>query len=710
MPNPVFDPAKPTPPETVRKDHIIEQHGTRRIDPYHWLRDENWQEVLQNPSKLRGDIRAHLDGENAYYEESTAHLAPLRDELFEEMRSRIKEDDSSVPSPDGDYAYAVRYRKGGEYAIFYRHPIGAPNKEQVLYDGDKEGEGEKFFDIADVAHSPDHQWIAYGVDRLGSEYFDIRIRNIKTGEELNETITRSDGEPVWAADSKSFYYIERDDNQRPKYVRRHFLNTDPAQDEMLYEESDDGFFLSVYKSRSGDFIFIGASNSVSGDTRVLSAHGPAGEKPQLIAPRLSDELYSVDHHGDYFYIQTNAGGAVDFKIMRTPVATPGRDHWRDWLAHVPGTYILSLALFKDFAVRLVRENALPRIIISDYNRKNENAIDFEEQAYSLGLNPGYEFDTRMIRYTYSSPSTPQQTFDYNMKSGKRSLLKTQEVPRGHDPANYVVERLTIDASDGAQIPVTILRLKQTPINASAPLLLYGYGSYGSTMPASFNASILSVVDRGAVYAVAHIRGGAARGRQWYLDGKLDKKPNTFSDFATVARGLQDKGYGRKNETVIYGGSAGGLLVGATLNLDPSLFGGVIGAVPFIDVLNTISDKDLPLTPPEWDEWGNPITDKAAFETIASYSPYENIKQNAAYPPVFATGGLTDYRVTYWEPAKWIARLRHETKGGPFYCRMNMGAGHGGSAARFERLKERAHDYAFALAIFGLTDTKPITHT
>jgi len=707
-------------PVIKKHPETITQHGQSRTDNYAWLRDKNWQEVLQDPDKLDPEIRTHLELENAYYESSTHDLTQLREALFEEMRSRIKEDDSSIPAIDGPFAYGVRFETGGEYPIYFRRnreiQVDGPHAEdEILYHGDIEGKGAQFFDIASVSHSPDHNLIAYGVDRLGSEYFDIKIRNIKTGEEYEETIPRSDGDAVWSEDSKSFYYIERDENQRPKRVKHHFLGEDPKNDRLIYEEDDDGFFLSVYKSRSGKFIFIDASNSDSGDVRFLPADTAQKTKPVLIAPRRENELYSVDHHRDHLYIQTNANDAIDFKIMRAPIQTPGRENWQEWLPHQAGTYILSLVLYENYIVRLVRENALPKIIISDYERRSEKAIEFQQQAYALGLNPGYEFDTDIIRFSYSSPSTPEQTFDYHMRTGERTLLKTQIIPRGHNPDLYRVERLMIPAARGGgaesgktvDIPVTVIRLKNTNIDGNCPLLLYGYGSYGSTMPASFNSAILSVVDREAVYAIAHIRGSAAKGRQWYLDGKLDKKPNTFSDFATVARALQEKGYGQKNQTVIYGGSAGGLLVGATLNLDPDLFGGVIGAVPFIDVLNTISDKDLPLTPPEWDEWGNPITDSQAFETIASYSPYENLKSGKTYPPVLATGGLTDYRVTYWEPAKWIARLREETKGGPFFLKMNMGAGHGGSTARFERLKERAHDYAFALALFDLSEKAPV---
>ena len=695
-------------PVAEKRPAEIQQHGQTRVDDYSWLRDDNWQDVLRDPDVLRADVRAHLDAENSYYEQATADLQSLRETLYDEMRGRIKEDDSSVPTPDGPFAYAVRFRQGGEYPVFIRTPRNG-GEETVLYDGDLEGAGEDFFDVAAVEHSPSHELIAYAVDRTGSEYFDIRIRNIATAQELEETITSTDGDPVWAADSQSFFYTERDDNQRPKRIKRHVLGTDSAEDILVYEEPDDSFFLSVEKSQSGAYIFIMSGNGTTSEARFLPADAPVDAEPVVIAPRADDELYYPEHHGEYFYIRTNADGAVDFKIVRAPVDSPGRENWEDWLAHRPGTYLLSFVPFAERMARLERENALPRLVISDYDEAESFEIDFTEQAYALGLDDGYEFETDALRFTYESPSTPEQTYDFDMRTRERTLRKTQEIPSGHDADLYVVERFSVAADDGAEIPVTVLRLRTTPVDGTAPLLLYGYGSYGITIPASFETNRLSLVDRGVVYAIAHIRGGAAKGRQWYLDGKLDNKTNTFTDFTRVAEELQARGYGRAGETVIYGGSAGGLLVGAAVNLRPELFGGVIGAVPFVDVLTTISDAELPLTPPEWVEWGDPIRDADAYTTIASYSPYDNIRNDIDYPPILATGGLADYRVTYWEPAKWVARLRDEAQGGPFFLKMNMEAGHGGSAARFERLRERSHDYAFALRIFGLTERPPIHH-
>ena len=702
--NPPFDPAlTKSAPKVEKRPVEITQHGETRTDNYQWLRVENWQDVLRDPAALAPDVRKVLEDENEYYKAVTDDLAPLRKKLFEEMRARIKEDDASAPLPDGPWRYWREFRTGGDYPSFVRAPRdGGPSV--MLYDGDAEGAGESFFSIGDVAHSPDHARIAYAVDRVGSEYYTIRVRDIASGEDLPDTVENADGDgAVWSAQGDAFCYVERDDNQRPKRIKRHIIGEDASADAILYEESEDDFFLSVSKSQSGAFIFIVSSNATTSEVRFLPADD-LNAPPRLMAPRENGLEYYAEHRGSEFYIHTNADGAVDFKIMKTAISAPGRENWRAWLAHRPGVYVETFTPYKDFMVRLEKSDALPRLVIAGYDGE-EHALDFDEAAYSLGYSPGFEFDTAIVRFTYESPSTPEETYDYNIRTRQRDLIKVQEVPSGHDKARYVVERFKAMTPDGALAPVTLLRLKSTPIDGTAPLILYGYGSYGISMPADFSTNILPLVDRGVIWATAHPRGGAALGRQWYLDGKLDKKKNTFTDFNAIAETLIEKSYTSKKRIVTYGGSAGGLLVGATVNLRPDLFAGVIGAVPFVDVLNTISDGDLPLTPPEWEEWGSPITDEDVYRYIKSYSPYENI-QAAAYPPIMATGGLTDYRVTYWEMAKWIARLRDDAHGGPFVLRMIMDAGHGGSAARFERLEERAHLYAFALKALGAAETEP----
>lgn len=691
-------------PIAEKRPHPITLHGERRDDPYHWMRDDAWQEVLRDPAVLRQDVREHLEREVAHYEAQTRHLEELRAALFEEMRGRIKENDSSVPMRDGPYEYYVRYREGGQYPLFCRRRgEGAP--EELYLDGDREGAGKEFFSIGGVDVSWDHELMAYGVDTLGSEYYDLRVRRLADGSELPDVIPSTDGGVVWAKDNTRFFYVERDDSQRPKRVKLHVLGHDPAGDRLVYEEESDEMFLGISATSSEEFLVIECGNGNTSEARMVPLADPE-TPPHLVAPRERGILYSVDHRGEHVYIRTNAGGAVDFKIVRAPITDPGKANWEDWLPHEAGTFIDGFELFRDWIVREERQDARPRIVVSRYDRTGEHEIAFDEAAYALDLIGWGEFATDTVRFTYESPSQPAQVFDYDMATRVRTLRKTQEVPSGHNPEAYVVERIEATSHDGEAIPVVIIRRRDIEPDGNRPVMLYGYGSYGIHIDDDFSTGVLSLVDRGVVLATAHIRGGSAKGWQWYLDGKLGNKQNSFRDFCAAGAALIDRGYTRRGRIVAYGGSAGGLLVAASLNLDPGLFGGAIGVVPFVDVLTTISDASLPLTPPEWEEWGNPLTDEDAYRAIRAYSPYENIRAGETYPPVLATGGLTDYRVTYWEPAKWIARLREVAKGGPFLLRMNMSAGHGGSAARFERLKERAADYAFALDILGLREARP----
>jgi oligopeptidase B len=694
------------PPMAAKQPQQIVQHGQTRIDDYAWLKDDNWQAVLRDPGVLKADVRAHLETEIGYYDALMSEEALVRERLFAEMRGRIKEADSTVPIKHGPFEYYVRYRDGGEYPIFARAPAGG-GAEEILLDGDAEAAGSAFFAVAAVEHSPDHSLSAYGVDRLGSEYYAIRFRRLADDTELTETIDSTSGEIVWASDSRSVLYVERDDNQRPKRVKRHVLGTDPAADELVYDEPDDGMFVAIAKSQSGDYVFIDISDQVTSEVHWVPAEDTAAT-PTMIAPRLEGQRYSVEHHGAEFFIVTDADGAVDSKIVRAPIANPGRESWVEWLAHEPGAEILDFVPYESYHVRLENEDALPRIVVADYEG-NEHEIDFDEDAYNLDLSAGEEYATTLTRFVYDSPSQPEQTFDYDMQSRERTLRKTREIPSGHDSNLYVVERIAAEVADGARIPITILRLAATPVDGTAPLLLYGYGSYGLSMPAAFDANVLPLVDRGVIYAIAHVRGGAERGRQWYLDAKLDKKSNTFTDFVAAAETLVTRRYTAAKRIVISGRSAGGLLVAAAVNLRPDLFAGVLAGVPFVDVLNTMSDESLPLTPPEWPEWGDPIRTREGYDWIMTYSPYDNIKQGISYPPIFATGGLADYRVTYWEPAKWIARLRDEAAGGPFVLWMNMEAGHFGAAARFQVLEEEARFHAFALKVLGLTAVAPVIH-
>ncbi len=674
-------------------------HNVTLQDDYDWLRAPNWKEVLRDPQALPADIRRHLEAENAYSKALMAPTRTLQRELVKEMRGRLKEDDSSVPQPDGPYLYYSRYRKGGEHPLICRKPRSGKGRETIMLDADALADGKDFFDLGDAAHSPDHGLLAWSADEAGSELHRIRVRDLATGEDLPDIVPDTTGEVVWAADSRAFFYVGVDADHRPSRVLRHRLGDSADQDTLMHEESDAGMFVDIDETQSGRFLLISINDHETSEIRLLDLTVPDAV-PVTIAPRAVGREYDVDHLGDALLIRTNADGAEDFKIVTAPVADPSPGNWRDLVAHRPGCLILSHLCLQGRLIRLERENGLPRIVIRDMATGAESSIAFDEEAYGLGLDAGYEFETETLRFIYASMARPAETYDYDMASGVRVLLKRQEVPSGHDPADYRVRRIFARAKDGEEVPVSILHRADTPLDGSAPCLLYGYGSYGSAMSASFRTRPLSLVDRGFVYAIAHVRGGTDKGRRWYLDGKREKKTNTFTDFIAAAEALADGGFTARGRIVAEGGSAGGMLMGAVANMAPRLFAGIIAEVPFVDVLNTILDDTLPLTPPEWPEWGDPIRDIAAFQTIRSYSPYDNIKAQA-YPPILAMGGLTDPRVTYWEPAKWVARLRATmTGGGPVLLHTNMDAGHGGSAGRFDSLKETALAYAFAIRAVG----------
>ncbi|MGL4259985.1 MAG: S9 family peptidase, partial [Afipia sp.] len=689
-------------PVAPRRPHSFTHHGITVTDNYAWLKDDNWQEVLREPSVLKPDIRAYLEAENAYADTVLGHTGPLQKKLVAEMRGRIKEDDSSVPSPDGPFAYFQKYNEGGQHEQIGRTARDGSGEARFIIDGDELAKQTEYFRFGGARHSPDHKLEAWSADVRGSEYFTIRVRDWETATDSADLVEETDGGIVWAADSKSFFYVKLDDNHRPMQVYRHILGTPQSDDVLVYEEQDSGWFTHIHESASGRFCVIAGGDHETSEQRLIDLSAPEAP-PRLIAKREEGVQYSIADRGDQLFILTNADEAIDFKIVTAPLASPARKNWRDLIPHRPGTYIIDIELYSGHLVRMERTNALPSIVIRDLATLQEHAIAFDEAAYSLGTLGGYEFDTTQIRFSYSSMTTPSEVFDYDMVSRQRTLRKRQEIPSGHNPADYVTTRIMATSHDGAQVPVSIVHRKDLKRDGSAPLLLYGYGSYGSSMPASFSANRLSLVDRGFVYAIAHIRGGADKGWGWYLDGKREKKTNTFDDFAAAGRALIEAKYTSEKKIVGHGGSAGGMLMGAVANRSGELFAGIVAEVPFVDVLNTMLDDTLPLTPPEWPEWGNPIESATDFKTILSYSPYDNVAAQD-YPAILAMGGLADPRVTYWEPAKWIARLRPVmTGGGPVLLRTNMGAGHGGASGRFNRLDEIAIVYAFALWAVGLAD-------
>jgi oligopeptidase B len=688
-------------PTAPRRPHSFTLHGITIHDDYAWLKDENWQEVLRDPSLLDADIRSYLEAENAYAERLLGHTAPLQKTLVAEMRGRIKEDDSSVPSPDGPFAYFRRYREGGQHELFARMPRnGGP--ETIGLDGDALAKHHDYFKFGGSRHSHDHRLIAWSADTKGSEYFTIRVRDWESGQDHDDVVEETDGGVVWTLDCNSFFYVKLDDNHRPMQVWRHRLGTAQADDVLVYEEADAGWFTHLHESTSGRFCVIAGGDHETSEQRLIDLAAPDAP-PRLVAARQEGVQYDVADRGDQLYILTNVDGAIDFKIVTAPLAAPERANWRDLIPHRAGVYVLDHDLYAGHLVRLERANALPAIVIRDLSSGEEHAIAFDEAAYSLDAMGSYEFDTTTLRFAYSSMTTPSEVYDYDMVTRARTLRKRQEIPSGHDPADYVTTRIMARADDGAEVPVSLLHRRDFVRDGQAPLLLYGYGSYGMAMPASFSANRLSLVDRGFVYAIAHIRGGTDKGWGWYLDGKRAKKTNSFDDFAACARALIAANYTSAKRIVGHGGSAGGMLMGAVANRSGELYAGIVAEVPFVDVLNTMLDHSLPLTPPEWPEWGNPTESADDFRTILSYSPYDNVAAKP-YPAILAMAGLTDPRVTYWEPAKWIARLRATmTSGGPVMLRTNMGAGHGGASGRFNRLDEVAIAYAFALWAVGLAD-------
>ena len=687
------------PPIAPRRPSRRTLHGVTLVDDYAWLKDEKWQEVLRDPSLLDPDIRAYVEAENAYAEQRLGPTQALQKTLVAEMRGRIKEDDSGVPTPDGPFAYLWKFREGGQHQQIGRTPRDGGAMQTIL-DGDALAKASDYFKFGGTRHSPDHKLEAWSADLRGSEYFTLRVRRWDTGEDLPDRLDETSGGVVWGHDSSFFFYVKVNANHRPLKVYRHRLGTTQTEDVLVYEEEDVGWFTRIGESASGRFCVISGGDHDTTEQRLVDLSLPDAP-PRLIAPREKGVRYSVTDRGEELFILTNEGGAIDFKIVTAPLAAPDRTQWRELVPHRPGTYILGIDLFAGHLVRLERANALPSISIRDLGTQAEHTIAFDETAYSLDMVGGFEFDTTVMRFAYSSMTTPSEIYDYDMTTRQRTLRKRQEIPSGHDPAAYVTTRILARAPDGAEVPVSILHRRDLVRDGSAPLLLYGYGSYGMAMPASFSANRLSLVDRGFVYAIAHIRGGADKGWSWYLDGKREKKTNTFDDFVAAGRALIDAGYTAAGRIVGHGGSAGGMLMGAIANRAPHLFAGIIAEVPFVDVLATMLDDKLPLTPPEWPEWGNPITDADAFRYIRSYSPYDNVTAQA-YPAILAMAGLTDPRVTYWEPAKWVARLRATmTGGGPVILHTNMGAGHGGASGRFSRLDEVAIGYAFALDTVGL---------
>ena len=667
-------------------------HGDTRVDEYYWLRERENPEVID-----------YLNAENEYLEAEMAHTADLQQQLFEEIVGRIKEDDESVPYRYRDYFYQARFEEGLEYPVYVRR-AGAPDApEEVMVDVNQLAEGHEFFaaSVGVGGISESQRILAFATDDVGRRKYTIRFKDLETGEYLPDVIPDVTPNLAWAADDRTLFYTRQDpETLRWHQIYRHILGTDPSEDVLVYEESDEEFSVSVGRTKSRDYIMIAASQTLSTEYRYLPASDPAAE-PGIILPREPDHEYSVDHFGNDFYIRTN-DAAPNFRLVRTPVADPSRENWIEVIPHRDDVLLEGFEMFSEFLVIEERRDGLVRLRVKPWAGDEEYYIAFDDPAWAVYPTANLEFDTPVLRFAYTSLTTPMSTYDYDMATRERTLLKRSEVVGDFDPANYRSERLWAPARDGRRVPVSLVYRVGFETNGTSPLLLYGYWSYGASMDASFSSARLSLLDRGFVYAIAHVRGGEELGRWWYEEGKLLNKMNTFTDFIDAAEYLIAEGYADPDRLFAMGGSAGGLLMGAVVNLRPDLWQGVVAAVPFVDVVTTMLDESIPLTTSEYDEWGDP-NDPEYYEYMLAYSPYDNTVPGE-YPNLLVTTGLHDSQVQYWEPAKWVARMRAvRTDDNRLYLHTNMEAGHGGASGRFRRHRETALEYAFVLDLAGIQE-------
>lgn len=676
----------PKPPVAKRIAHVDTLFGDVRTDYYYWLRERGNPEVLD-----------YLKAENEYTEAMMKDTKELQENLFEELKSYIKETDTSVPVKHGPYYYYSREEKGKQYPIYCRKKGSLKAPEEVYLDVNELAKGKKYFRIGSMTLSPDHNWLAYIADTTGREKFVLYVKNLKTGEILPERINNVSYGIAWANDNKTLFYTTLDSTLRPYRLYRHVINTMPEKDKLIYEEKDGKFYAGVRKSRSDSYIFLELNSQVTSEVWYLDANHPEG-KFKVIKPREYQVEYSVAHQGKYFYITTNKN-AVNFKVVKAPVKNPSERNWKVFIPHNPKRMIYSVDAFKNHLVVSLRENGLRSLQIIELKTGKKYLIPAKEEVYTMSLGNNPEYNTDIVRFTYNSLVTPRSVYDFHISTGTKELKKQQEVP-GYDPSQYEEKRIWAAAEDGVKIPISIVYRKGFTQNGTHPCYLYGYGSYGATIEPRFSSYRLALLNRGFLYAIAHIRGGGAMGRQWYLDGKLLKKKNTFKDFIAAAEYLVKNKYTVPEKLVISGGSAGGLLMGAVTNMRPDLFKAVIAKVPFVDVLNTMLDPSIPLTVIEYDEWGNPHK-KEYYFYIKSYSPYDNVKpQN--YPNMLVTAGLHDPRVQYWEPAKWVAKLRATKKDNHLLLlKTNMAAGHFSHSGRYDYLKDIAFEYAFIFKVLGI---------
>lgn len=688
QPLPTSAPHAATPPVAPVREHVAVVHGRPRTDAYYWLRQRGDPDVL-----------AYLEAENAYTAAVMRHTEPLQQRLFEEMKGRIRETDSSVPARDGPYFYYERTEAGRQYPIFCRRADTPDAPEQILLDCNALAEGREHFALGGFEVSPDHSHLAYSVDFTGREQYTLHVKDLVADQTLTDAVPHTYYGLAWASDNRTIFYTTLDDALRPYRVHAHRVGTPAGEDRLIYEEPDERFHVSVRRTRSGACVLIELESQVTTEVRYLPADDPACE-PKVLIPRVQGVEYYADHSGDRFYVLTNQD-AFNFKLISVPTTDTAPTSWQTVIAHDPAVTLESVDAFADFLAIEERRDGLSGIRIYQLPTGATRVLRFDEPAYHVELGENLEFRTRTLRYEYSSLATPDSVYDLDLETGQTELRKRREI-RGHDPADYRTERLWADAPDGTRVPISLVYRRDRRGEGPQPLLLEGYGSYGVSNEPSFDANLVSLLDRGVIYAIAHVRGGGEMGRQWYEDGKLLHKKNTFTDFIACAEHLIAAGYTRPDRLAILGGSAGGLLIGAVLNMRPDLFRCAIAHVPFVDVVNTMLDETIPLTVIEYEEWGNPH-EPQYFDYMLSYSPYDNVRPQS-YPHMLVTAGLNDPRVQYWEPAKWVARLRAARTGDSLLLlKTNMDAGHAGASGRYDRLREIAFEYAFVLDRLGMLE-------
>ena len=674
--------------------NTVRIHNEELIDNYSWIKQKDWKEVILNPNKLDSQVKKYLDEENLFKENQLKDIKDIEKKLFEELKSKIKNEDNSVPKKDGDYLYGYKYNKNSEYPIYYRKNI-TKNSEEIILDCEKKSKTHTYFNVASISHSHNHKSVAYNIDTNGSEYFSIFVEDIDKKEILSPEIKNTTGDIIWSLDNNYIFYVGLDQNHRPTKVFKHKIGSDANKDLLIYEEKDPSFFCSINLSKTKKYLFIRTADHETSEYLFINLQLNE-TTPVLFKKRIKKIEYDLEHHEKFFLISTNTDEAKNFKIMISHEQSYQK--WEEFIAYEKDNLILDFILLKDWLVRLERTEGSENIIILNLNNKDQHKISFDEEAYNLSLDHGYEYETDTFRYSYSSPTTPKSIFDYDCKLKKQELKKTQEVPSGHNKDDYICKKIFATAHDNEKIPITILYKKGVKLDSNNYLLLYGYGSYGISIPSNFSTNRLSLVDRGIIYAIAHIRGGKEKGYEWYENGKLLNKKNTFLDFISCAKKLCEDKYTSPKKIIAQGGSAGGLLMGYIANESPDLFLGIIAQVPFVDICNTMLDEDLPLTVTEIPEWGDIKNDKKSFLYVKSYSPYDNVKKQN-YPHMLVTGGISDPRVTYWEMTKWVAKLReNKTDNNLLLLHMNMTAGHSGASGRFDYLKEIAMEYGFVLKI------------